>query len=183
MLPLRTLLDPLADLLLGLRRVSPAQWALRLIGAAGMMLALMGALPMGLFANFLTVLVTLLVGGLLLIQMILPDTDLGIGGPLLVLLALAGQEDLSPLRAGGVGLALLASHAAFALAATTPAHGVLEPAVWRLGLRSLLPVLALAVLGAVVVLAVSGLRLGPWTLVVGILAAIGLFVAVLPRAR
>ncbi|QNN83033.1 hypothetical protein H3H54_04590 [Brachybacterium sp. Z12] len=180
---LRTLIDPIAEPLLSLRQVSGTQWTLRLAGIAGMVLALMGALPQGLFASFMTVLLTLAAGAVTLIQALRPDTGIGVLGPLLVIAALAIQAELSLLRAAAVGLALLLSHAGFALAATLPAHGRFELSAWRLVLRGLLPVVALTAVGAVVVLAAAGTTLGPWMIVLGVLAVIGLLVALMPRPR
>lgn len=180
---LRTLIGPIAEPLLSLRQVSGTQWTLRGAGTAGMVLALMGTLPQGLFASFMTVLLTLAVGVVTLVQALRPDTGIGVLGPLLVIVVLAVQPELSLLRAAAVGLALLLSHAGFALAATLPAHGRFELSAWRLALRGMLPVLALTVIGGVVVLAAAGTTLGAWMVVLGVLAAIGLLVALIPRPR
>lgn len=180
---LRTLIDPIAEPLLSLRQVSTTQWALRLTGLAGMVLALLATLPQGPFAGFPSVLLTLTLAVLTLLQMLRPDTGLGVAGPLLVVLALAVQPELSLLRALTVGLALLLSHVGFALAATLPAHGRFEPSAHRLAMRWLLPVLGVSVLGAAVVLTAAGTVLGAWMVVPGVLAVIGLLVALLPRSR
>lgn len=180
---LRTLIDPIAEPLLSLRQVSTTQWALRLTGLAGMALALVATLPQGPFADFPSVMFTLTLTVLTLFQMLRPDTGLGVAGPLLVVLALTLQPELSALRALTVGLALLLSHVGFALAATLPAHGRFEPSARRLALRWLLPVLGLTALGAAVVLTASATVLGAWMLVPGVLAVIGLLVALLPRSR
>lgn len=180
---LRTLIDPIAEPLLSLRQVSGTQWTLRAAGVAGMTLALLGALPQGLLANVMTILFTLVVGVATLTQVLRPDTGVGMLGPLLVVVVLAFQPDLSLLRALAVGLALLLSHVGFALAATLPAHGRFEPSAWRLALRGLLPVLALIAVGAVVALAAAGTALGPWMVVPGVLGVIGLLVALMPRPR
>ncbi|GAA1285350.1 hypothetical protein ACTXON_00860 [Brachybacterium alimentarium] len=180
---LSALVDPIANLLLDLQKVSRTQWILRLIGVAAMVLALFGALPTGMFANFLAGLVSTLALCALLIQVFRPDTDIGVASPLLIILALLSQSEVSALQALGVGAAMLVSHAAFALAATIPAHGVFEGSAWRLALRAMLPVIALSLIAALVVMALSGIRLGPWMLVVGIAAVISLFLLVLPRTR
>lgn len=180
---LRTLIDPLAEPLLNLRHVSATQWVLRLTGLAGMALALLGTLPQGPFAGFVSTMFTLTLTLLTLVQILRPDTGVGVAGPLLVVLALAIQPDLSLLRALVVGLALLVSHVGFALAATLPAHGRFEPSARRLALRGLLPVLCVIVLGAAVVLTAAGTVLGAWMVVPGVLAVVGLLVALLPRSR
>ena len=46
--------------------------------------------------------------------------------------------------------------------------------------RGLLPVLVLSAVAGVLVVALSTVQLGAWMMVIGVLAAIGLFVAVLP---
>lgn len=176
-----TFLDPLAELLLGLRRVSPSHWLLRLLGAVGLLLALALTLPDGLFAGLLPGILTLAVLGALLGQLLQPDTGLGILGPLAILLGLVAMPDLTLLRAAAVGLALLVSHASFALAATLVAHGEFAGSALALWLRALLPVLALSVVCALVVIALAGIHLGPWMLVVGIAAVIVLLAVLLPR--
>lgn len=175
-------IDPIAEFLLGLRRVSATHWLLRLMGITAMLLALVGTLPSGLFAHIGTGIITLAVMGSLLVQTLRPDSDVGLLAPAAIILALAGQGDLSLLRAAGVGLALLLSHVAFALAATLPAHGVFERSAWILGGRGLLLVLAVSVLAGLLVVALSGVHVGSWMLVIGILGAIGLFVTVMPRS-
>lgn len=175
-------IDPIAEFLLGLRRVSATHWLLRLVGIAAMLLALVGTLPSGLFVHIGTGIITLAVMGSLLVQALRPDSDVGLLAPAAIILTLAGQGDLSLLRAAGVGLALLLSHVAFALAATLPAHGVFERSAWILGGRGLLLVLAVSVLAGLLVVALSGVHVGSWMLVIGILGAIGLFVTVMPRS-
>lgn len=178
-----SLIDPLAEMLLRLRTVSAAQWLLRLVAAGAMLLALWATLPEGLFAHFQGGLLTVAVAALVLLQAFRPDTEIGLLTPLLILGALAVQQDLSFPRAAAIGFALLLSHVASALAATFPAHGVVESSARRLMLRSLLPVLALALLGGIVVVALSGIRLGVWTLVPGVLGAVALLAALLPQRR
>lgn len=176
----RTVIDPIAMLLLEMQKVSSTQWVLRCTGLLGTVLALLLTLPGGLFAHIGTIAVTAVVAVALLIQMVRPDSDLGLLGPGLLVLVLAGQGDLSIPRALGIGLALLLAHAAFALAATIPAHGVLAGSAWRLGGRRLLPVLALIALGTLLALGLMGVGLGPWMLVLGVLAVVILFVVVAP---
>lgn len=180
---LGVLIDPIAEFLLGLRRVSSTQWLLRLAGIAAMLLALVMTLPGGLFSHIGTGLITLAVALSLLVQALRPDSDIGLLAPAAILLALAGQGDLSLLRAAVVGLGLLLSHVAFSLAATIPVHGVFERSAWRLSARGLLLVLAVSVLAGLLVVALSGIQFGSWMLVIGILGAIGLFVTVMPRSR
>lgn len=180
---LGSVVDPIASFLLDLRTVSLTQWVLRSVGAVALVAALLGALPGGLFGNFMATLVALIVTFVLLVQCVRPDSDIGAAGPLVIILALAGQDDLSVLRAVGIGFALLASHAAFALAATIPIHGEFDGSAWRLGLRGLLPVLALSVVGILLVVALAGFQFGPWMLVLGVLAVIALFVLLMPRVR
>ncbi|MFC7374111.1 hypothetical protein ACFQS2_08585 [Brachybacterium sp. GCM10030267] len=177
------MLDPVATLLLGLWTVSGSQWALRATGLIAMAIAVVLTLPGGLFVHIGTVLVTLGVGLSVLVQVVNPDSDIGLLAPLVIILALVGQDELTLVRAAGVGVALLVSHSAFALAATLPAHGVFERSAWSLGGRGFAAVLAVSVVGGVVVLALSGLQFGPWMLVAGVLAVLALLATVLPRTR
>lgn len=176
--------DPIAQKLLELRKVSASQWLLRTAGAVATVLALM--LTLGgpaLFAGFGTTLITLVVLLGVLLQCWRPDTDLGLLAPAMLLLVLLGQGDLTMLRAAGVGLALLLAHSAFALAATIPVHGDLSPSAWRLAGAGLLPVLVLSLVAAALVVLLSSVQLGSWMMVLGVLAVIALFAVALPRAR
>ena len=180
---LGSLVDPIAGRLLELQKVSGTQWLLRLLGVAAMLLALSVALPGGPAQNAGAMFVMLAVAIALCVQMFRPDSDVGLLAPAVIILALAGQGDLTVLRAAMVGLGLLVSHAAFALAATIPVHGVFDRSAWLLSGRGLLMVLAVSVVAGLVVVVLSGIHLGPWMLVVGVLAVLALFAAVLPRAR
>lgn len=180
---LGSLVDPVAGRLLELQKVSGTQWLLRLLGAAAMLLALSVTLPGGLIQNFGAVFVLLAVAISLCVQMFRPDSDVGLLAPAVILLVLAGQGDLTALRAAAVGLALLVSHSAYALAATIPVHGVFERSAWRLSGRGLLMVLAASVVAVLLVVVLSGIQFGPWMLVVGALAVLALFYTVLPRTR
>lgn len=177
------LVDPIAGRLLELQKVSGTQWLLRLLGAAAMLLALSVTLPGGLIQNFGAVFVLLAVAISLCVQMVRPDSDVGLLAPAVVILVLAGQGELTVQRAGSVGLALLMSHSAFALAATIPVHGVFQRSAWLLSGRGLLMVLAVSVVAGLLVVLLSGIQLGSWMLVVGALAVLALFYVVLPRAR
>ncbi|APX34289.1 hypothetical protein BH708_18025 [Brachybacterium sp. P6-10-X1] len=177
------LVDPIAGRLLELQKVSGTQWVLRLLGVAAMLLALSVAMPGGLAQNFGAVFVLLAVAVSLGVQMFRPDSDVGLLAPAVIILVLAGQGDLTTLRAGMVGLALLVSHSAFALASTIPVHGVFDRSAWLLTGRGLLMVLAVSVVAGVLVVVLSGIQLGPWMLVVGALAVLALLCTVLPRAR
>ncbi|MDN5820291.1 MAG: hypothetical protein L0H74_04960 [Brachybacterium sp.] len=178
------LLDPLAEHLLELRKVSRTQWLLRALGAVATLLALATALGgFGLFAHFGAALLTGTVAAGLLVQFRSPDSDVGLLAPSAILLSLLGQGELSFLRAAAVGIALLIAHSVFALSATLPVHGVLAPSAWRLTIRALLPVLALSLLGGLVVVVLSQVALGPWMLVIGTVAAIALSLILLPRSR
>ena len=178
-----TLIDPLAELLLRLRTVSGAQWTLRLAGSGAMLLALWGTLPGGLFAHFPSSLLTVAVGALVIVQAFRPDTEAGPLAPLLLLGALVLQPDLSFPRAAAIGLSLLLAQGAFALAATAPAHGKFERSAWRLAASGMLVVLAVSAVAGLLVVGLSGVRLGSWLLVLGALATVGLMVLVLPRPR
>lgn len=178
------LLDPFAERLLELRKVSATHWLLWALGAGATLLALLLSLDgIGLLAHLGTVVLAAVVAVGLLVQFRQPDSNVGLLAPGAILLSLLVQGELSFLRAAGIGLALLIAHCAFALSATLPVHGVLAPSAWRLALRALLPVLALCLLGGLVVLVLSPLTLGPWMLVVGTVAAITLFLLLLPRSR
>ncbi|ATG52738.1 hypothetical protein CFK38_15285 [Brachybacterium vulturis] len=180
----RQLIDPLAERLLVLRTVSGTQWLLRGLGAGATFLALVAALGgFGLLAHVGAALLTATVAAGLLVQCRNPDSDVGLLAPSAILLSLLGQDELSFLRAAGVGIALLSAHCAFALSATLPVHGVLAASAWRLTLRALLPVLVLSLLGGLLVLVLSPLVLGPWMLVLGTVALIILSLILLPRSR
>lgn len=176
------LLDPIARGLLGLRRISPTHWLLRALGAAMTLLALVLALGVTeLSVHFGTVLITLTVAAGIALHCRRPDSDLGLLAPIAIVCAMLAVGDSSMLQAAGVGLALLLAHSAFALAATIPVHGEFGPGAWRLAAAGLLPVLVLSAVAGVLVVVLSTVQLGAWMMVVGALAAIGLFLAVLPR--
>lgn len=178
------LVDPIAQQLLELQKVSTSQWLLRGLGAVATVAALMTALgSVALFAHIGAVLISLLVAVGLIASFLNPDSDVGLVAPAAVVVSLLGVGDISMLRAGVVGVALLLGHSAFALAATMPVHGVLDRSGWRLAGLALLPVLGLSIAAGALVAGVSLVTLGPWMLVLGALAAIGLFLAVLPRER
>lgn len=176
--------DSFAQRLLELQKVSPTQWALRLTGAVATLLAL--ALTYGtlnLWASTVASLVTLIVLLAVAVQVWNPDSDLGLLAPGMMLLTLLVQGETPTLRAAGIGLALLLAHSIFALAATIPVHGEFDRSAWLLAGKGLLPVLVVSIVALLLVVALSGMVLGPWTLILGVLAAIVLFVTVLPRLR
>ena len=177
------LVDPVAQRLLELQRVSSSQWVLRALGVLAMGAAVALTLPGGAFASPGSTLLSLLVGAGVLVQTLWPDSDVGLIAPLALVLVLAGQSDLTVLRAAAVGSALLVAHMAWALAATIPIHGTFSAAAWSLAGRGALLVLAASVIGAVVVIALAGVQLGPWMVVVGVLAVVALFATVLPQQR
>ncbi|GAA4530067.1 hypothetical protein GCM10023160_30310 [Brachybacterium paraconglomeratum] len=176
--------DPVAQRLLELQKVSGTQWLLRIGGAAATVLALLLTIGgTGLFAHFGTMLITFFVALGLLFQLRNPDSDLGLLAPGAIVVGALAMGGGSMLRTAGIGFLLLIAHSAFALAATTPVHGVFGRSAWLLAGKGLLPVLVLSLLGGLLVAGLSGVQLGPWMMVVGVLAAIGLFIAVLPRER
>ena len=208
---LSQLVDPVAQRLLELRTVSASQWLLRGIGVVATVAALRLASPGPLDSNLGSILAAMAVACGLLIQVLRPDSDLGLLSPLAVLLLMATQggqgstelpagqsaagnaggsagasagaalADGAVLTAAGVGFTLLIAHLAFAIAATAPAHGVQSRSAWSLLGRGSAMVLAGSVLASLVVVALIGVDLGPWMIVPGILAVIGLFAVVLPR--
>lgn len=176
--------DPVAQRLLELQKVSATQWLLRITGTAATVFALLMLFGVtGLFTHVGTVLITLTVALGLLFQFRNPDTDLGLLAPAGIVLGVLGLGEVSMLRTAGIGLLLLIAHSAFALAATIPVHGVFARSAWLLAGKGLLPVLVLSLLGGLLVAGLSGVQLGPWMMVLGVLAAIGLFITVLPRER
>lgn len=178
------MVDPVAELLLELQKVSAPQWLLRILGAATTVLALMAALgSVALFAHPGTTLVTLVVVAAVLAQMRNPDSDLGLLAPGAILLAVLVLGEVPMLRAAGAGLALLVAHSAFALAAVLPVHGVLDRSAWLLAGKGLLPVAVVAAVAAVLVIGLATVQLGPWMMVAGVIAAIGLLMAVVPWQR
>lgn len=176
--------DPVAQRLLELQKVSATQWLLRIIATVVTLLALLMTFGVaGLFAHFGTTLITLIVALGLLFQFRNPDSDLGLLAPAGIVVGVLAQGEVSMLRTAGIGLMLLIAHSVFALAATIPVHGVFGRSAWLLAGKGLLPVLVLSLLGGLLVAGLAGVQLGPWMMVVGVLAAIGLFIAVLPRER
>lgn len=179
------LLDPVADRLLALRGITPVQWTLRMIGTAATlsaaMLALSGPGLTTMHLGAVQVVLACLVA--LAAQWIEPDADLGILAPLTVVVALLVRSDLGFVLAGCTGLLLLAGHASFALAAVMPAHGALTRAALLLSLRALGGVLALTLVGGVLVALLAQVHLGPWTMVAAAVAAVLLWIVVMPRAR
>ncbi|HLQ80478.1 MAG TPA: hypothetical protein VK122_05240 [Brachybacterium sp.] len=180
---LPALVDLVAERLLDLRLVSGTQWLLRGIAAAAMTAALVLTLPDGVFAHVGAGALTIVVGGGVLIQSLRPDLDIGTLPPVAVILALAGQPDLSVLRALAVGLVLLTAHIAWALAATIPAHGSFSAPALALTGRAALLVLVASLIGSTVVVALSPISLGPWMIVAGSLGVIVLCALILPRER
>lgn len=208
---LSQMMDPVAQRLLELRTVSPSQLLLRGIGVAATVAALLLASPGPLDSNLGSILAAMTVACGLLIQVLRPDSDLGLLSPLAVLLLLAGQGGLGGteptvgesagesigasagqsagaaladgalLTAAGVGFALLVAHITFAIAATAPAHGVQSRSAWSLMGRGAATVLGGSVLASLMVVALIGVDLGPWMIVPGILAVIALFAVVLPH--
>lgn len=178
------LLDPVAERLLVLQTVSGTQWLLRSLGAVTTVLALLLAAGTdGLFSHIGTTMLSLLVAAAVLLQLRNPDSDLGLLAPGAIVLTLVWQDDLTMLRAAGVGGLLLLAHSASALAATLPVHGEFSASAWRLAGRALLPVLGVSLLGALLVAVLAGVQLGPWMMVPGSLAVIMLLAVVLPRAE
>lgn len=176
------LLDSIAQGLLELQKISPTQWLLRTLGAVMTVLSLVLIVGItALFSHFGFVLITLTVALGIILQVRRPDSDLGLLAPTAIVIALLAAGESSMLQAAGVGLLLMLAHSAFALAATIPVHGQFDSGAWRLAAAGLLPVLVLSAVAGVLVVALSTVQLGSWMMVVGALAAIGLFVAVLPR--
>lgn len=183
-MPVGQILDPIAQRLLQLRAVSTSQWQLRLLGAVATLLALVLAVDMSLLpTQFLHQLITTIVVISLLLHARRPDSDLGLIAPIMIVVAVALQPGVTMLQAAGVGAALLLAHGAFALAATVPVHGVLDRGAWRLAATSLLAVLVVSLVAGLLIVLVSTVQLGAWMMVIGVLATIGLFAAVLPTAR
>ena len=176
------LVDPIARQLLELRTVSPSQLLLRAAGVVTTVAALLLAAPGPLGSNLAAILAALAVACGLLVQVLLPDSDLGVLPPLAIMLLLVGQSDPGVLRAAGIGLALLLAHMAFAIAATGPAHGLHSAAAWALVGKGALTVLAGSAVAGLLVVALMGVDLGPWMVVPGVLALIALLAVVLPRA-
>lgn len=178
------ILDPLAERLLRLRTVSSTQWQLRLLGAVATLLALvLAADPSELPWRVSTQLLSLVAVIGILLHARRPDSDLGLIAPLSIVVVASLHDGLTMLQAAGVGTALLLAHAAFALAATIPVHGLFGRDAWRLVAGAMLAVLGVSLVASLLIVLVSAVQLGAWMMVVGALAVIGLFVAVLPRAR
>src|SRR5699024_4887315 len=92
------LVDPIAQRLLELQKVSSSQWVLRALGVLAMGAAVALTLPGGPFSGPGSTLLTLLVATGTLIQTVWPDSDVGLIAPLALILVLAGQLDLTVLR-------------------------------------------------------------------------------------
>lgn len=178
------LIDPIADRLLELRRIAPVQWGLR----GGGTLAVAGALALVLISPSTSgasvgIVLAVLVSAIGLVALWFdPDTDLGVLALLPVVAALFLRGDLTMALAGATGLLLLLGHAAFAIAAVMPVHGTLERAALRLAVRALAGVVVLAVVAGLLVMLLARIQLGPWMIVLGAVAAVALWIAVVPRA-
>ena len=177
-----TIVDPLAQQLLELRKVSGAQWALRGLGVAGTFAALAASLPEGMGTHVGSVWILLVVLLSVAVQVARPDNDLGLLAPVAIILGLLGLPGLTALHALAVGVLLLVAHAAWAGAALLPAHGTVDASVGRPVARSLLAVLGVGVLLCLPVLALASVDLGPWMILLGAMAVIALLVAVLPMS-
>jgi hypothetical protein len=184
MLGLTRYVDAAAEKLLELRTISGAQWLLRLLGAAAMVSALILATPGGwLTAGVFSAVALLLVPVLLLAQLFRPDSAAGLAAMGLMVLCFLGQGEVSLLRIGAVGLLMLVAHVAWSWAALGPAHGVFLSSLWRSAGGVTLVVLAGSLVTGGLVLALSGVRLAPAVIVVGVLAVITLLIALLPRKK
>lgn len=179
---LNRIADPIAELLLSLRRVSAAQWLLRLAPVLAAVGALAVLYPQGLSANLIGMMVAMIVAVGVLIQTVSPDSDLGLIAPLGLVLGLAARGELSILVALATGSLILVMHVGWSLAAMLPVHGVWTREAWLLAGSSLLGVLAAAITGSLIVMALLGVDLGAWMVVLGAAAAIALFVLLLPRS-
>ena len=175
-------IDPIAEFLLGLRRVSATHWLLRLVGIAAMLLALVGTLPSGLFVHIGTGIITLAVTGSLLVQALRPDSDVGLLAPAAIILALAGQGDLSLLRQPEWGSPCCCRTSPSPWPRRSPRTGCSNgrPGSWAAAdccwcSRS-------ASSRDCSSSPCPGCTYGSWMLVLGILGAIGLFVTVMPRS-
>ncbi len=182
---LNRVIDPIADWLLELRAISPGQWLLRGTGTAATLGAIAAAFTgeQGLNIHLGTIVILLACLVALIAQWIDPDADLGSLAPIAILLSLLGRPSPSWGMAVLLGALLLLAHVAWALAAVHPARGELAADAWSRAGRAFALVLAVSVLGGVLVLALSQVQLGAWTMVLAVLAAIGLWAAVMPRAR
>lgn len=177
------MLDPLAERLLDLRRISATQWALRGLGVVGLAVATVLAMPGGPLANLGTGVVTLVVAVGAFALVLRPDSEVGALAPIAVLAVLVPQPQLSMGRAALVGVALLVAHGLFALAATIPSHGTLERSAWRLWAWTLLVVIGISAAAGLLLAMVSLVELGPWTISIAVLAVLGLVVLLLPKRR
>lgn len=180
---LSSVIDPLAEWLLELRKVSATQWMLRSLGVLATIGAALLANPGGIAATVFAMIAVPSLTVALLVQIFQPDSDIGILAPAAIIASLLGQPELTVMRAALIGIVLLVAHMAWALAATAPAHGVLRADVWALTGRTTLLVLAVAVVAGLLVVLLAGIDLGPWMVVAGVLATVALLVLMLPRQR
>lgn len=179
---MRSLIDSLAERILDLRTVSASQWLLRLVPLVALAAGLFAVFPAGPLAGFLGTLVALVLGGAALVQVVVPDSDVGLLAGAALLVALVPQGDLTAWRALAVGVALLIAHVGWSLAAMLPAHGVFSASAWTLAGRAVLVVLLLTAAGAAVVLTLGTAQFGPWMVVPGALAVIALVAGLLWRS-
>lgn len=108
------MMDPVAQRVLELRTVSPSQVLLRGIGVAATVAALLLASPGALDSNLGSILAAMAVACGLLIQVLRPDSDLGLLSPIAVLLLLAAQGGTAPNAGGRAGQGAAASAGASA---------------------------------------------------------------------
>lgn len=175
------LVDTLAHRLRELAAVSASQWLLRGCGALASIAAILVALPSGPLSGVIAVLAVLVVPATVLIQLLRPESALGMAAPGMTVLALIAQPGPSPLQAAGTGVLLLIAHQAWALAAAAPAHGTISLSAWGMAGRWALLVLASGILSAALVVMLTGIDLGRWAVVPGILAVPLLVLVLLPR--
>lgn len=181
---MRAFLERQAQSLADLALVSPSQWLLRGIAALSVLGAfLLVALRDG-QVGWPAQMTGLLLVCLLIAATIHPDGDWGAGalGCVVLVAWIDGGQAWWPLAVAG-GL-LLAAHALWALAACLPAHGVVRRGGVRLwGGWNLLVIALSAVVLAVVAGPLRQLSVPDWMILIGVIAAIGLYFLLTPLQR
>ncbi len=177
---MRSIADAISSMLAEAALVSRGQWVLRLLAVAAMVLILVLMFPAGPIASLPSAALAGLIALLVLAQSITPDSDIASALPIVIGLPIAVADPLPLWRMVVIGAALVLAHMCWAWAASAPAHAELTAPAWRAMLRSGALVLLVSLLLGMLLLLVAMLHVPNWAVVFGVVALIGLMVALLP---
>ncbi|MFC0675253.1 hypothetical protein [Brachybacterium hainanense] len=180
---MRHLVETIAQSLADLRIVSRSHWALRLGALALLVAADVLALDLDPLGGTVPTLVSVLVLVLGLAQTLRPDSDVGLVAFGLIILTAAARGPFPLTHLLSLAAVLFLAHSCWALAAISPAYGVIRGGAVRRHARGSLPALGLGLLGGAVLwlAAAEGLRIGGWAMIPGVLALVVLLIMLMPR--